>query len=101
MTARTHDIGDQVRISGVFTNAAGTATDPTTVTLKLLRPDGTVTTLVYLTDVELVRDSAGNYHADVIPVAGENGIWWFRWAATGAVQAADEQAFFVRPSRFA
>ena len=64
---RTYDIGDLVRLTGTFRNAAGVLTDPTTVTCRIERPDETETVYLYGTDVEVVRDSAGIFHVDVVP----------------------------------
>lgn len=90
--------GDLVRVSTdpPFTNAAGVATDPTTVTLEWRRAGGATTTWVYGTDVEVVRDAAGTFHAD-IPIA-ERGLHYYRWVGTGAVQAAEEGTFLVTTS---
>ena len=48
--ANTYDVGDQVRVSAVFKNAAGTDTDPTAVTCKVKTPAGAITTYTYGTD---------------------------------------------------
>lgn len=90
----TYDVGDLVRVSAVFANSAGTAIDPTVVTLQVKVPAGTTTTYTYLTDVALVKDSPGHYHVDVNVTA--SGEWWYRWASTGTGQAAEESAFTVR-----
>lgn len=96
MTTNSYDIGDLVRVSVVFKNVADAATDPTNVSLKYRKPDGTVTTLVYLTDVALVKDSTGNYHADISATAA--GVWTYKFLGTGAVQAVEEGRFFVQAS---
>lgn len=93
-----YDLGDLVRIAGVFTNAAGTGIDPDDVFVKYKDPSGNVTTLTYGTDAELVRDSAGNYHVDVD--ADEAGHWDYRFYSTGTGQAAEEAFFRVDDSRF-
>jgi hypothetical protein len=96
--ANTYDVVDLVRASATFADADGNAIDPGTVTLKVKAPAGTVTTLVYVTDVALVRDSQGAYHADINVTAA--GSWWFRWEASGTGQSAGESWFNVRTSRF-
>lgn len=86
--------GDVVRVSTTpgFANAAGTLVDPTVVRLRWrVFSDGDETTWVYGTDLEIVRDSTGLYHAD-IPIA-EAGTHYFRWEGTGAVTAAEENSF--------
>jgi hypothetical protein len=93
----TCDQGDLVRSSAAFTTAAGAAQDPTVVICKVKIPAGTITTYTYLTDVALVRDSAGNYHLDVN--AATAGTYWVRWYSTGTGQAAEEEAFVVQASQ--
>lgn len=85
--------GDVVRVttSPGFTNSSGVVADPTTVTLKWFLHGGTVTTWVFGTDDEVVKDSTGIYHAD-IPVSAE-GVHYYRWEGTGTVAAAEEGYF--------
>lgn len=96
MTIIVYQRGDLPRITGAFKNSAGTATDPTGVSFKYKKPSIAAVTLVYLTDNALVKDSTGNYHVDLsITEAGE---WYYRWEATGTVQAAEEGQFTVEAS---
>lgn len=90
----TYDNGDLVRCSAAFTNAAGTAIDPTVIGFKVKNPAGTVTTYVYPSDVQLAKDSVGNYHVDVD--ANSDGPWSYRFYSTGTGQAAAEGEFFVK-----
>lgn len=92
----TYDKSDLVRVPVTFRNAAETPTDPTTVTFYFKTPAGEETSYVYGTDVELVRDSAGVFHVDVL--ADEPGMWVWRWKGTGLVAQADEGQFYVQPS---
>jgi hypothetical protein len=88
-------VGDVVRLTATFTNAAGTLADPTVVTLEW-RVGTTTTTWVYGTDDEVVKDSTGVYHADLpIEVASRH---YYLWTGTGAVQAAEENSFRVDAS---
>ena len=89
----TYQKGDLVRVSGTFTNSAGTAIDPSVVKFSYKNPAGTTTTLTYGTDVALVKDSTGNYHVDVD--ASLTGPWYCRFFSTGTGQAADESKFLV------
>ena len=93
-----HDIGDLIPVSATFKNAAGTATDPTTITFKLQSPAAVVTSYVYPTDAQLVRDSAGVYHVDV-PLAAA-GVWYYRFEGTGAVAATEDGVLIADPSPF-
>lgn len=96
MSANVYDIGDLVRVSAAFKNEAGVATDPTAVSVKIRKPSGAVTTLVYGVGVELVKDSTGNYHTDISIDA--KGIWIHKFIGTGAVQAVEESTFIAKPS---
>jgi hypothetical protein len=90
--ATTYDVGDYVRCSAAFTQAA-VAVDPTTVLLKVLAPDGTSTTYTYAL-ATITKDSAGNYHVDV-PVTME-GRYQYRWTSTGTGAASEEGFLYVR-----
>jgi hypothetical protein len=98
MSITTYDKGDSVRCRGSFKNSSNAAIDPTTVSFKYKDPSGNVATLVYGTDVALVKDSTGNYHVDVD--ADESGTWYYRFESTGTGQAADEESFIVDESQF-
>ena len=84
--------GDLIRVRATF-NIGGILTDPTTVTLKYKAPTGTITTWVYLTDNQLVRESVGSFYADISVTAG--GTWNYRWEGTGAAQGANQSSFEV------
>lgn len=81
-------IGDTRRITGVFKNFSDVDTDPTTLRMKVRPPRAAAYTLVYGTDIEVVRDSAGNYRFDL--ALDRSGTWQWRWEATGAVAEAEE-----------
>lgn len=92
--------GNKVRVAEVFTNTVtGGPVDPAVVLFKYEDPAGNLTTLTYLTDAALIRDSTGNYHVDID--CDEDGAWYWEWRGTGANQAADEGYFTVTASRFA
>lgn len=94
-----YDVGDLIKVSGVFTDEDDEDIDPTTVTFKFTDPSGNTTTYLYGTDDELVWDSKGHYHVNVS--IDESGTWYYRWASTGTGQAAEEGSFVVRPTRIA
>jgi hypothetical protein len=98
LSINVYDKGELVRLAVVFRNLAGTVTDPTAVSFKMSDPDGTVTTYVYVTDAQLVKDSTGNYHVDW-PTAKE-GKHHYAWLGTGAVASAEEGQFTVKDTRF-
>lgn len=89
----SYDLGDVIRETGTFTNAAGTATDPATVTFSFTDPAGTTTTYTYLTDAQLVKSATGVYYVDI--TASLEGIYRWRWLSTGSGAASTEGQFAV------
>lgn len=86
----TYDVGDQVRLTGTFTNSNGAAAN-TTAVCTVRKPDGTTST-------PSVTDGAtGVYTADV--TLDQAGRWRYRWSGTGDVIAAGEDSFDVRRRR--
>lgn len=98
MAATSFDVGDVVRLAGNFQNQSGTDVDPGVVTVKVKNPIGAVTAYVYGTDAEVIRDSAGNYHADI--AADKEGVWFYRWEGSGVNKGAGEDSFTVADSQF-
>ncbi len=84
--------GKLIRISVEFT-LNGVLTNPTTVTIKTLDPDGT---LASYTDA--INDSTGKYHKDVS--GSKVGFWNIRVEGTGTVESTDESYFEILPSKF-
>jgi hypothetical protein len=87
-------VGQMVRLSGAFT-VGDVATDPTAVSLVVEAPDGTETTYTYAGGT-ITKDGTGAYHKDISATMG--GVWKWRWVGTGAVAAADQDAFVVESS---
>lgn len=92
MAINTYDIGDLVRVDGAFA-VGGVATDPTTITLKVLPPGGDLLTYTYAAG-EITKSGAGVYYKD-IPITAA-GTWYYRWLGTGAVVSGGEGYFYVR-----
>lgn len=92
-----YEIGELVRCSVAFADDDGNAQDPTGVTFRVRKPDGTVTSYAHGTDAELVKDATGSYHVDVSAAAA--GRWTFRYEGSGTGQSAGERAFRVKASR--
>ncbi len=88
----TYDKGDLLRVDAKFTNQAGTAVDPTTVTFKTLANQAT-TSYVYGVAANVYKDSVGNYHADISLTTV--GTWYVRVESTGTGQAAAESTVKV------
>jgi hypothetical protein len=102
------DIGDLIRLgnpsqdatSAAFTNLSGTPTDPTAVTLTIVKPDGSKLVYGYPsagTNGTLVRESAGRFYAEVL--LDQGGKWLQRLEGIGAVQAAAEGDLRVNRSK--
>lgn len=92
--ANIYDVGDLVRVSATFKRGAA-LDDPTTVTLKIRKGDGTSATYTYALG-QVIRDSLGIFHADIsldVP-----GTWAYRWEGTGPTQAAGQNTFVVQPA---
>lgn len=96
-----YTLGALVRISCTFTDQNGVPTDPASVSAAIKTPTGTVTNYAY--PATIVRDGVGLYHVDVSTTGAsvaEAGTWVYRWASTGAGQAAAEGSFAVLVSAF-
>ena len=97
-TTNEYALGTNVTVSAIFKNASGVAADPTNVFFSFKDPEGAQTDLTYGVDVEVVKDSVGNYHADID--ADMPGTWHYRFYATGTGKASDEGSFTVSRSNF-
>lgn len=92
MTVYVGDI-ERVSTNPPFSNAAGNPTDPTGISVSWQIGNAPPTVWVFGTDVQVVRDSAGSYHADIpIVVAGH---YFFTWIGTGTVTAVAQNDFVV------
>lgn len=91
-----YNIGDLLRLQVTFTDINGSLADPTSITLKIKNPVGTVTTYTY--PAQVLKSSTGVYYFDYAVVA--SGTHYFNWAGTGAYTAADEGSFTVITSVF-
>jgi uncharacterized protein YfaS (alpha-2-macroglobulin family) len=92
MTMNIYRNGQRVRVSVAFT-VNDVATDPSTVTLKVQAPDGTVDTYTYGAS-QVTKSSTGNYYKDVD--VDQVGTWDFRFEGTGTCVAVEEQSFRVK-----
>lgn len=73
-----------VRLSVLFSTIANdTPIDPTTVTLRILHPDGTETDIL---TADLTHSSTGSYYYDFITL--NEGRYRYRWQGDGAIVAA-------------
>lgn len=79
------ELNTRVRLTTTFTTVQGNAlTDPTTVSLFVKDPSSTVTTYT-LAAAQVIRDSIGVYHYDIlIDVVGN---WKYKWQGASALEA--------------
>ena len=108
-TASDHDIGDAVRLWCVFRDEVGVQAAPTTVTLTVRHPDGTVEDVETLEAIEAdltaaqaatgqtLEDEVGVYKAVVTPDI--DGWWLYKWSGAGAVVEQEPGWFAVRRDR--
>lgn len=92
-----YDKGQTVQLGTAFTDTAGAAANPSTVTCKVEKPDGTETT--YATPT-ILNPSTGTF--TLVITVDQSGMWTYRWTGTtGTAVAVDEQQFHVLGSVFA
>ena len=91
-------VGTTTRITtGIIGLSNNLPADPTGLALKIREPDKTLTTLTFGVDNALVKDSVGNYHADVL--LDQSGVWHWRWEASGANSGVAEGTLTVLASK--
>ncbi|MFA5052752.1 MAG: hypothetical protein WC565_01740 [Parcubacteria group bacterium] len=77
-------LGDTVVVYGTLL-VNDTPTDPTSLRLEIQDPAGTLTEYVWTVDAEVVRDSVGSFHYNLMVT--QNGNWIYRWFSNGALTA--------------
>lgn len=88
--------GQSITLSVAFTDAAGAAANPTTVTCVVEEPDGTETTY---TTPTITNPSTGTFRLAYVP--DQSGNHTYRWTGTtGSSVAVDEEQFHVLGSVF-
>lgn len=86
----SYQAGDTYPATITIRDETAALTDPTTLTLKVRDGDGTITTYLYPIS-PIVRDSVGEYHAD-IPMA-TSGMWAVQWSTTSPAQVEGVQVW--------
>lgn len=93
----TFELGSLVRIGPeTFTDLSGALVDPTTVSLSVKKPDGTIDGPFTFAGAQVVKESVGIYHFDYTPAT--RGHYLYRWISTGAGQAAGVGSFDIEDS---
>jgi len=91
--------GNAITLTCTFVNATTQApANPTTVTLQTLDPEGVLTTYTASGAIAIQNPSIGVFQCTIQPFL--TGIWTYRWVGTGAVTAASEKSFEIKPSLF-
>lgn len=85
-----------VRLVGEFRDQDDNLFDPTVVRVVIEDPAGVPVTYIYGTDPELIRDTAGTYHAVV--AAAVEGRWKYRWEANENGEFGEEFVFIIKRS---
>jgi hypothetical protein len=68
--------------------------NPTNVAFGYRVDGGAITTLIYGTGTDIVKNSLGNFHVD-IDTTGLAGTWVWEWQSTGVGQASTSGAITV------
>ena len=77
-------VDSAVRWSVTIKNASAVLTDPDTLRFTAYRAGGASSvSYLYLTDAQLVKDSAGKYHVDYI-IPDSPGKWYGVFKSTGS-----------------
>lgn len=79
-------------LRNVFTNEAGTAVDPSTVSLTVTAPDGTETTYTYAGS-QITRNTTGDYQKLI--GCSQAGVWRYEWNGTGTATDTTSGAWRV------
>ena len=100
-TRNIYDISDPVELLATMTLASSDDPhDPPVVQLKILSPDYILSTYVYGTDPELIKDATGHYSLIIQP--SSSGPYTYRWEAQDSSDdfrsGAQEAQFVVRYS---
>lgn len=92
VTIPSFKVGQKPKLKGEFA-ATDVPTDPTVITFTIVEPDedATVTTYVYGTDAQLVRDDVGVYHVFFEIVHA--GMHCYSFKGTGACEGLESDKF--------
>lgn len=76
-----YQVGETVRITATITDSGGSASDPSTTTIKIVDPAGTTK----VSDSAMTNPSVGSYYYDyAIPSASNEGEWMYNVTGTGS-----------------
>jgi len=89
-------VGSTVRIPLAVRDITGQLADPGGLVLRIKPAGGTLQTMTYGAGADIVRDSMGMYHADIL--LSVPGVLRWRWEASAPNQGAFEGALNVDKS---
>ncbi len=92
---KSFPFGATLKLKATCTNENGVVADPATVTFKIKSPVGTVTTLVYGTDVAVVKETTGIYYVN--QYCDRGGLWSWQCLGTGP-NGAEQNQFQIEQS---
>jgi uncharacterized protein YfaS (alpha-2-macroglobulin family) len=87
------DIGDRLKVTGTFT-VAGAATDPSAITVRIRKPDGTETSTAATDDPSAVGKWLHEFDVTMA------GVWSVAMKGTGPATASEEVLVQVTPGGF-
>src|SRR5258708_39259169 len=93
MSQNSYFINNLITVSVIFTDKSGNLIDPTSVNLKIERPDSVIITYIYGVDSGLTRDSLGKYHFDIN--ANIAGQWTYFWMGIGVGESSNANIFII------
>ena len=102
MARQTFDIGDLPVVTCLSTDVDGTATDPTTVQVSVIAPNGELfQDSPYTTpDANITNPTTGTFVFTFPLALNDDGPWHVRFEGTAGLEAAAETTFNVRESKF-
>lgn len=89
-----YDVGDTVRLKATFKDIGGTASDPTTITLRVKDPSGNIDSYTYA-DADLTKSATGVFYYDL--ALDESGTWVYEFTSTGTPALMEDDDFVVEP----
>lgn len=99
-----YDLGDMVTLTATVVGTDGvTPVSPSYFELWVRNPAGSISSYIFgAAGASVLNPGAGAFSKDVSVdrATWAVGSWFYGMVATGKVQAADEWAFLVTPSRF-
>ena len=91
-------VGETVKFTANISNLKNKLEDPVGIMFKIKDPLGVLTTYLYGTDAQLLKDSLGKYTIDLIlPIAGKYKI---RWETTAPNISIEENTIIAEASIF-